>query len=119
VTADRVRAILIVVVIAAIVYAIPSGKNSANAVGTAFSALILAAMVLFAARIYREHRGRLEELGDSHRLLSYAGVGSFVVAMAARPSLTGTGPGTLLFVVLLLLPIVMLYAVYQRWREIF
>lgn len=116
---DRLRAILIVVALAAAVYAIPSGKNSANAVGAAFSALILAAMVLFGARIYREHRGRLEELGDSHRLLFFAGVGSFVVAMAARQSLTDTGPGTVLFIVLLLLPIVMLYAVYQRWRELF
>ncbi|MDO9409528.1 hypothetical protein [Patulibacter sp.] len=118
-TTDRVRALLIVVALAAIVYAVPSGQNSANAVGAAFSALILAALVLFGARIYREHRGRLEELGDAHRLLFFAGLGSFVVAMAARPSLTDTGPGTVLFIVLLLMPVVMLYAVYQRWRDVF
>jgi hypothetical protein len=116
---DRVRALLIVVLIAAVVYAIPSGRNSADAVGAALSALILAAMVLFAARIYREHRGRLEELGDAHRLLFFAGIGSFVVAMAARPSLTDSGPGTVLFIVLLLMPVVMLYAVYQRSRDLY
>lgn len=116
---DRVRAILIVFVIAAAVYAIPSGRNSADAVGAAFSALILAALVLFGARIYREHRGRLEELGDPHRIYFYVGLGSLVVALAARPQLVTSGPGTLLFIVLLLAPVAMLYAVWQRWREIY
>lgn len=115
---SRIRSILIVLALAGAVYAVPSGENSAAAVGSGLSALILAALVLFAVRLYREGRGRIEVLGDAHRIQLYAALGSIVVAMAARPSLTGTGPGTLLFVVLLGLPIVMLYAVWQRWREV-
>jgi peptidoglycan/LPS O-acetylase OafA/YrhL len=114
----RVRTVLIVLALAAIVWAVPSGQSSAAAIGSAFSALILAAMVVFGVRLYREARGRIEYLGDAHRLLLYAGVGCFVVAMAARPSLVGTGPGTALFVVLIAMPIVMLYAVWQRWRDV-
>jgi peptidoglycan/LPS O-acetylase OafA/YrhL len=115
---SRARSILIVFALAAVVYAVPSGRGTADAFGSALSALILAAMVVFGVRMYRETRGRIEELGESHRLLFYAGLGTFVVAMAARPSLVGNGPGTLLFVVLLAMPIMMLYAVYQRWREV-
>lgn len=115
---SRVRSIIIVLAIAGAVYAVPSGKNSADAVGSGLSALVLAAMVMLGVRLYRERRGSLEYLGDTHRLLFYAGLGSFVVAMAARPSLTDTGPGTLLFIVLLAAPIGMLYAVYVRWREV-
>jgi peptidoglycan/LPS O-acetylase OafA/YrhL len=114
----RVRTVLIIVAISAAVWAIPSGRGSADAVGNALSAIILAAMVVFGVRIYRETRGRVETLGDAHRALLYAGLGCFVVAMAARPSLTNTGPGTLLFIVLIAMPLVMLWAVWQRWREV-
>ncbi|MEV4422410.1 hypothetical protein AB0L40_20905 [Patulibacter sp. NPDC049589] len=114
----RVRTVLIIVAIAAAVSFIPSGRDSAQAVSNALSAIILAAMVLFGVRAYREARGRIEVLGDSHRLLFYAGLGSFVVAMAARPSLVETGPGTVLFIVLIAMPIAMLWAVWQRWREV-
>jgi peptidoglycan/LPS O-acetylase OafA/YrhL len=118
VVTTRVRTVLIVVALAAIVWAVPSGQDSARAIGNAFSAIILAAMVVFGVRIYRETRGRIEYLGDAHRLLLYAGIGCFVVAMAARPSLVGTGPGTMLFIVLLAMPVVMLWAVWQRWRDV-
>lgn len=114
----RVRTVLVVVALAAVVWAVPSGESSAQAIGNALGAIILAAMVVLGVRVYRETRGRIEYLGDAHRLLLYAGVGCFVVAMAARPSLVGTGAGTALFVVLLTMPVVMLWAVWQRWREV-
>lgn len=114
----RVRSVLIVFAIAGAVYALPSGRSSADAVGAGLSALLLAALVLLGVRFYREGRGRIEVLGDTHQRLLYAGLGTFVVAMAARQSLVGTGPGTLVFVLLLAAPIGMLYAVWQRWREV-
>lgn len=114
---SRVRSILIVFLLAGAVYALPSGRESADAVGAGVSALILAALVLLGVRFYREGRGRIELLGDKHRILFYAGLGTFIVAMAARPSLVESGAGTLVFVLLLAAPIAMLYAVWQRWRE--
>ncbi|MGX6450249.1 hypothetical protein ACVU7I_19590 [Patulibacter sp. S7RM1-6] len=112
------RTALIVVAIAAVVWAVPSGGATADAVGAGLSALFLAVFVLIGVRVYREGRGRIELLGDAHRLLLYAALGVFVVAMAARPELVGTGPGTLLWLVLVALPIAMLYAVWQRWRDV-
>lgn len=113
-----VRTALIVVAIAAIVWAVPSGDRNADAVGQALSALIWGAFVLIGIRVYREGRGRIEVLGDAHRLLLYGSIGVIVVAMAARPSLVGTGAGTALWLVLLGMAAAMLYAVWQRWREV-
>jgi predicted permease len=114
----RVRTPLIIVAIAALVWALPSGDDSARAIGNAFSAIILAAFVLLGVRLYRDHRGRIDVLGDTHRLMLYSGLGLIVVAFAANSSLVATGAGTLLFVVLLAAAALILYAVWQRWREV-
>ncbi len=113
-----VRTALIVVAIAAVVWAIPSGDRSSEAIWQALSALIWATFVLIGVRVYREGRGRIEVLGDAHRLLLYGGIGMIVVAFAARPGMVGTGPGTLVWIMLLGAPIAMLFAVFQRWREV-
>ncbi|MBF6620956.1 MAG: hypothetical protein ITG02_12095 [Patulibacter sp.] len=113
-----VRTALIIVAIAAVVWAIPSGERSSDAVGQALSALIWATFVLIGVRVYREGRGRIELLGDAHRLLLYGSIGLIVVAMAARPGMVGTGGGTLVWIVLLGAAVAMLYAVWQRWREV-
>lgn len=113
-----VRTALIVVAIAAAVWALPSGDRSTAAIGQALSALIWAAIALLGVRLYREGRGRIELLGDAHRLLLYASIGLVVVAMAARPSMVDTGAGTLLWIVLLGAAAAMLFAVFQRWREV-
>ena len=113
-----VRTALIIVALAAVVWAFPSGERSSAAVGQALSALIWAAIVLVGVRVYREGRGRIELLGDAHRLLLYGSLGLIVVAMAARPSMVGSGAGTLLWIVLLGAAAAMLFAVFQRWREV-
>ena len=113
-----VRTVLIIVAIAAVIWAIPSGERSSDAIGQALSALIWATFVLIGVRVYREGRSRIELLGDAHRLLLYGSLGLIVVAMAARPSMVGTGGGTLVWIVLLAAAVAMLYAVWQRWREV-
>jgi len=118
VTASGLRTAAIVIAIAVAVWAIPSGDRSADAIGAALSALILAAFVGIGVRLYREGRGRIETLGDAHRVLLYGAIGLVVVAMAARPSMVDTGPGTLLWIVLLGAAVAMGAAVFQRWREV-
>ena len=88
-----VRTALIVVAIAAVVWALPSGDRSAQAVGQALSALIWAAIVLLGVRLYREGRGRIELLGDAHRLLLYGSLGLIVVAMAAQQDVVAAVEG--------------------------
>jgi peptidoglycan/LPS O-acetylase OafA/YrhL len=112
------RTALIVVALAAVVWAVPNGGQGADAVSNTLSVVFLAAFVLIGVRLYRETRGRVELLGDAHRLLLYGAIGLIVVALAARPQLVGTGVGTLLFVVLLAMPVLMLYAVWQRFRDV-
>jgi riboflavin transporter FmnP len=112
------RTALIVVAIAALVWAVPNGGRGADAVGSLLNVVILAAVVLIGVRLYREYRGRIELLGELHSALLYGAIGLFVVAMAARPQLTDTGAGTLLFVVLIVAPFAMLYAVWQRFRDV-
>jgi peptidoglycan/LPS O-acetylase OafA/YrhL len=111
------RTALIVVALAAIVYAVPSGGEGADAVSNTLSVIFLAAFVLIGVRIYRETRGRIDLLGDAHRLMLFGAIGLIVVALAARPQLVGTGVGTLLFVILLATPVLMLWAVWQRFRD--
>lgn len=111
------RTALIVVALAALVWAVPNGGRGASAVSNTLSVIFLAAFVLIGVRIYRETRGRIELLGDSYRLLLYGAIGLLVVALAARPQLVDTGVGTLLFVVLLAMPVLMLWTVWQRFRE--
>ena len=48
----------------------------------------------------------------------YAGVGLIVVAFAANASLRNSAAGTLVFIVLLAAAVMMLYGVWQRWREV-
>ena len=112
------RTALIVVALAAIVWAVPNGGRGADAVSDTLSVIFLAAIVLIGVRVYRETRGRVELLGDAHRLMLYGAIGLVVVALAARPQLVDTGVGTLLFLLLLAMPVLMLYAVWQRFRDV-
>jgi len=112
------RTVLIVLLLAAGVWAIPGGGRTGETVGATLSTLILGAIVLLGVRLYREGRGRIELLGDAHRLLLYGALGTIVVAFAARNGLVDDGAGTALMVVLLLAAAAMLFAVYQRWRDV-
>lgn len=114
----QVRTPLIILALAALVWAVPSGDDSAAAIGNAFGAIILAAFVMLGVRVYRDQRGRIDVLGDTHRLMLYAGLGLIVVAFAANSSLVGTAGGTLIFIVLLAAAVMTLYVVYKHWREV-
>ncbi|WP_320670737.1 hypothetical protein [Patulibacter defluvii] len=117
-TSNGVRTAAIVVGLALIVWLVPGGGDGGAAVGATLSALFLGAIVLLGIRAYRETRGRIEILGDAHRLLLYGAIGMIVVAMAARPRLVETGAGTVLWLVLVGSAVAMLFAVYQRWRDV-
>lgn len=117
-TSNGLRTAAIVVGLAAIVWLVPGGGTGGEAIGATLGMLIMAAFVFLGVRVYRETRGRIELLGDAHRLLLYGGIGMIVVAMAARPRLVETGSGTILWVVLIGSAVAMLFAVFQRWRDV-
>src|SRR3954469_3146834 len=91
------RNIAIVLALAAAVYFVPGGGETAALIGALLSTAILASFVLLAARFYRERRMDIVGLGDRWRALFYGAIGAIVLAMAARPRLIVTGAGTLLW----------------------
>jgi hypothetical protein len=109
------RNVGILLVLAAVVAFIPGGGTSAAVVGAVLSTLILVSLVIFAARLYRDHRLDLDILGDRWRGLFYGAIAVIVLAMAARPRLREQGDtGTIVWIVLLAGAV---YAIYLVWRH--
>ena len=108
------RNVGILLVLAAAVAFIPGGGTTAAVVGAVLSTLILVSLVVFAARLYRDHRLDLDMLGDRWRGLLYGAIAVIVLAMAARPRLREQGDsGTIVWIVLLAGAA---YAIYLVWR---
>ena len=112
--ATGLRNALIVVALAAAVYFIPGGGDTAAFVSAVLSVSILAAFVLIAARLYREYRVAIFSLGDKYRGLLYGAIGVAVLAMAARGRLFDSDAGTLVWVAALAAAS---YALYRVWRH--
>jgi hypothetical protein len=108
------RNVGVILVLAALVAFLPGGGTTADVIGGILSTLILVSLVFFVARLYREHRLDIEGLGDGWRALLYGAIGVAVMAMAARPRLSDTSGGTLVWVALLGCAS---YAVYMVWRH--
>jgi hypothetical protein len=108
------RNVGIILVLAALVAFIPGGGTTADVIGAILSTLILVSLVFLVARLYREHRFDLDGLGDRWRGLLYGAIGVAILAMAARPRLSDTSGGTLVWVALLGCAS---YAVYMVWRH--
>jgi hypothetical protein len=112
------RNVAIVLVLAAAVAFVPGGGTTASVIGGVLSTLILVSLVVFAGRLYREHRLELDMLGDRWRALLYGAVAVIVVAMAARPRLRAEGDGgTIVWIALLAGAAYTLYLVWRHHRE--
>lgn len=110
--------LLVVLALAAAVFALPGGGDTADLVLALLSTLILMSFIAFGWRLYREHRIDLYSLGDAHRGALYGGIGAIVFALAARVRLLETGPGTLLWFAIVSGAVVALYRVYVHWRSL-
>jgi hypothetical protein len=111
-----VRNVLIVIALAAVVFAVPGGGQGATFIGRALSTTINVVFVLILMRLYREHRVTIFSLGDRHRALLYGAVGVAVFAMAARARLWDTGAGLLLWFAMIAGASYAVVAVYRHWR---
>jgi len=113
----NVRNVLIVLALAAAVYAVPGGGSSADFVGSVLSVLITASIAFFAYRFYRENRIDLFGLGDRHRGLLYGGLGAIVLMMAVRVRLFDTPGGGLLWFAVMIGAFYALYVVFRHYRS--
>ena len=111
------RNILVIVALAAAVAFLPGGGKTAGFVSALLNIAILVIFVLLAVRFYRENRVAIFGLGDRYRGLLYGALGAVALALAGRGTLLNTGPGTLVFFVLLLGAAGALYAVWQHHRS--
>lgn len=111
-----IRNVLIVLALAAIVWAVPGGGEGASVVGSLLSTAITALFVLFGVRLYRERRIDLFSLGDRHRVALYGSAAAILFALAGRQRFWETGVGGLLWLLLVIGGIYGLVAVYRYWR---
>jgi hypothetical protein len=118
VSSKTVRNVLIIVAIAAAVAFLPGGGDTAGLVGALLNIGITVIFVLLGIRFYRENRVAIFALGDRHRGLLYGALAAVVLAMAGRGQLLDTGPGSLVFFLLLAGAAGALYAVWQHHRSL-
>jgi hypothetical protein len=114
---DAWRNVLIVLALAAAAYFVPGGGDTASFIGAVLSIGITLAIVLIAARLYREYRTEIYSLGDTHRALLYGAVGIAVLAMAGIGQLFDSGPGIMAWFLMIGAASFALAAVWRRYRS--
>jgi hypothetical protein len=115
---SNVRNVLVIVVLAAIVYAFGStGDFALNTLVTAIVLAFFAGFAWVAARLYREHRTDLYALGTRRRAIVYIALGVGALALSAVDRFTASGFGTVIWLVLLGCCVYALYAVWRSSKE--
>lgn len=108
------RNVAIVAAIAAVVDLAPGGGNAADAVLAALLLAFLATLALAGLQLYRENKLTLEGLTDRDRAAVYGAVGLIVLMIAGASKMLATGAGTLLWVGLLALAVVIIASIWTR-----
>jgi len=110
--------VFVIVVLAAIVYAL--GDRGTFAVGflvQLISLAFIAAIAWIGSRLYLEHRMELDSLGTQRRAILYVAIGVAVLALSAIDRLWASGLGTVVWLVLLGGAGYAIYAVYRSTRD--
>lgn len=111
------RNVAIVLAIAAAVAFAPGGWPAALFFATLLSIVMLAGLVWFVVRLYMEHRLDLFALGDRNRAVLYGAVALVALTLTASQRLFATGPGTILWFLLVIGAVGALVAVWRSWRR--
>jgi hypothetical protein len=116
---DRLRTarnVAIIVLIAAVVYAVPVGGRAANTFESVLLVGFGVGIGYLGLRLYRENRVALYGLGDRYRALLYGALAGGALLLVARQRMWESGLGELLWFVLIGLAAYALVAVYRHWR---
>lgn len=113
----KVRNILIVAALAALVDLVPGGGTAASVFLTAVYLVFLAAICWVGSIIYRERRGSLYLLGEGRRALLYGAIVVLVVTLTATSRLWGSPAGSVGWLVLIGLSIYAIFAVAWAARR--
>jgi hypothetical protein len=109
-----VRNVAIIAVLALGIAVIPGGGTAAETVLAALVMGFLAAMGLFAYRLYMENQLTLSTLRDFQRALLYGAFGVIALMIAGADELLETGVGTLVWIALVGLSVL---AIIRIWTE--
>lgn len=111
------RNFAVVALLALGVTALPGGGTAADVFGAFLFVVLTIGIGLVGGKMYLENRYTIASLPDSDRGLLYGALGVMVVTVAAGDKLFGSGPGTLLWLILVAGSIAALVAVWQRSRQ--
>ena len=108
------RNVAIIMVLALGVAFVPGGGNVVDAVFTALTMGFLAGIAWMLYVLSRQNQLTLATLSDGRRAIFYGAFGLIVLLVAGYHKLWSTGPGTLLWLVLLAASVV---AIWRIWTE--
>jgi hypothetical protein len=113
----NVRNILIVLVLAALVVAVPGGGKGANTAIQAIFLVFLAGWVWIFVNFYRQHRMELYALGDSRRSLLYVALAVIAVTFTATSRLWNTATGEIVWIALIAGAVYAVFTVFWSARR--
>ena len=93
---------------------LPGGGNAVDTITTAIGMAFLAGITWSIYVLSRENQLTLATLSDGRRAIFYGAFGMLALLVAGQQKLWGTGPGTLIWLVLLGASV---YAIYRVWSE--
>lgn len=113
-----VRNVAIVLLLAAIVYALRREDRAeadlvAGVLLWTLNVIFGGTLLWFAMVMYRQYRGELHSLGDRARLALYGSLGLIALTLTATTLLWGSGPGTVAWFALLAAGV---FGVVSTWR---
>lgn len=108
------RNVAIIMLLALGVAFLPGGGNAVNTVLTAIAMAFLAGITWMLYTLSRQNQLTLATLTDGRRAIFYGAFGMLALLVAGQDKLWSSGPGTLLWVVLLGASI---FAIWRVWSE--
>lgn len=108
------RNVAIIMLLALGVAFIPGGGNAVATVETAILMGFLAGITWMLYTLSRQNQLTLATLSDGRRAIFYSAFGMLALLVAGKAKLWATGPGTLLWIVLLAASVV---AIWRIWTE--
>jgi hypothetical protein len=108
----------VVALVALVFVVLPGGGNALDVVLTAFTIAFFAAIALFVAHLYRQHRLDIETLDSNIRLALYGSLAIAVLTFTGTDRLFDAGgAGVLLWFALLAIASYGLFWAYTRYRR--
>ena len=111
------RNILIILLIALAIWALPGGGTAAGVVGQLISIAFFIAIWFALVYVYRNFRTTIFSLGDTNRALLYGALASVLFLGASADRFFDSAAGTFVWLAILGAALFAAITVYRSWRE--